>query len=216
MVAGILLAAGSATRMGRNKLLLEMGGEPMVRRVARRALEGGLDPLLVVVGHEEPAIRAALSGLPCRLVPCPEWHRGQSASLAAGVGAVPVEAGAAVEEIAAGFYNIRLVHYEAGGGDAVELTARQGSFTGWDTNFKLVGDTLNGGLLTYTKMPTAGQSATVTVTVTGVNDAPVAGTVAAQTISEGSPVTFTMVGASDVDAGTTLSYQWDLDNNGSF
>jgi Ca2+-binding RTX toxin-like protein len=117
---------------------------------------------------------------------------------------------------AAGFYNIRLVHYEAGGGDAVELTARQGSFTGWDTNFKLVGDTLNGGLLTYTKMPTAGQSATVTVTVTGVNDAPVAGTVAAQTISEGSPVTFTMVGASDVDAGTTLSYQWDLDNNGSF
>jgi Ca2+-binding RTX toxin-like protein len=40
--------------------------------------------------------------------------------------------------------------------------------------------------------------------------------VAAQTISEGSPVTFTMVGATDVDTGTTLDYQWDLDNNGTF
>jgi CTP:molybdopterin cytidylyltransferase MocA len=100
VVAGILLAAGSASRMGSNKLLLELGGEPMVRRVARRALEGGLDPLLVVVGHEEPAVRAALSGLPCRLVPCPEWHRGQSASLAAGVGALPADAGAAVVVLA--------------------------------------------------------------------------------------------------------------------
>jgi CTP:molybdopterin cytidylyltransferase MocA len=94
--AGILLAAGSASRMGQNKLLLELGGEPMVRRVARRALEGGLDPLLVVVGHDEPAVRAALAGLPCRLVPCPEWHRGQAASLAAGVTALPADAGAAV------------------------------------------------------------------------------------------------------------------------
>jgi molybdenum cofactor cytidylyltransferase len=95
-VAGILLAAGSASRMGRNKLLLDLAGEPMVRRVARRALEAGLDPLLVVVGHEEPRVRAALAGLPCRFVASPEWQRGLAASLAAGVAAAPGDAGAVV------------------------------------------------------------------------------------------------------------------------
>jgi molybdenum cofactor cytidylyltransferase len=95
-VAGILLAAGSSTRMGRNKLLLDVGGEPMVRRVARRAREAGLEPLLVVVGHEADEVRAALTGVDCRLVPSPEWRLGQSASLSAGVAAVPPDAQAAV------------------------------------------------------------------------------------------------------------------------
>ncbi len=95
-IAGILLAAGSATRMGRNKLLLELDGEPLVRRAARRALEAGLDPLLVVVGHEADAVRAALSGLGCRFVENPEWRRGQSSSLSVGVAAVPPGVEAAV------------------------------------------------------------------------------------------------------------------------
>jgi molybdenum cofactor cytidylyltransferase len=95
-IAGILLAAGSATRMGQNKLLLELGGEPLVRRVARRAVEAGLDPVLVVVGHEADRVRKALAGVPCRFVPSPEWSLGQSASLSAGVAAVPPEAAAAV------------------------------------------------------------------------------------------------------------------------
>ena len=37
-VAGIVLAAGASRRMGRNKMLLELEGEPLVRRAARRAL----------------------------------------------------------------------------------------------------------------------------------------------------------------------------------
>jgi xanthine dehydrogenase accessory factor len=95
-IAGILLAAGSAARMGRNKLLLELDFEPLVRRAARRALEAGLDPLLVVVGHEADGVRAALSGLDCRLVDNPEWLRGQSSSLSVGAAAVPPDAEAAV------------------------------------------------------------------------------------------------------------------------
>jgi molybdopterin-guanine dinucleotide biosynthesis protein A len=41
-IAGILLAAGSASRMGVNKLLVPLEGEPLVRRMARRALAAGL------------------------------------------------------------------------------------------------------------------------------------------------------------------------------
>jgi molybdenum cofactor cytidylyltransferase len=95
-VAGILLAAGSASRMGRNKLLLRLGGEPLVRRAALAALEAGLDPLVAVLGHEAELVREALVGLPVELA----WNRrhalGQSSSLDAGVAALPPGAEAAV------------------------------------------------------------------------------------------------------------------------
>ncbi len=95
-VAGILLAAGAATRMGQNKLLLEVEGEALVRRAARRALEAGLDPVIVVLGHEAERVRGALEGLACRAVVATAHARGMNASLAAGVAAVPAEAKAAV------------------------------------------------------------------------------------------------------------------------
>jgi Ca2+-binding RTX toxin-like protein len=117
---------------------------------------------------------------------------------------------------AAGFYNLRLVHYEATGGDSVEMSAAAGSFTATNAGFQVVGATASGGLAVYTGLPTAGSSATVTITLVGENDAPVAGTVAAQAINEGQSVTFTMVGAFDVDAGAVLTYDWDINGDGSF
>jgi len=93
-VAGLLLAAGTSSRMGRNKLLLDAGGEPLLRRTARRALAGGLDPLLVVVGHQADLARQALAGLPCRIVLNPLYEQGIGSSLRAGVEALPPEADA--------------------------------------------------------------------------------------------------------------------------
>jgi len=95
-VAGILLAAGAATRMGRNKLLIELAEEPLVRRAARRALEAGLAPLVVVLGHEADQARAALAGLPCTAVVNPRFGEGMNTSLSAGVAALPPDAEAAV------------------------------------------------------------------------------------------------------------------------
>jgi molybdenum cofactor cytidylyltransferase len=71
--------------MGRNKLLLELEGETLVRRAARAALEAGLDPVVVVLGHEAERIRAELDGLPCRAVFNPEHALGAGASLRCGV-----------------------------------------------------------------------------------------------------------------------------------
>ena len=62
-VAGIVLAAGASTRMGRNKMLVEIEGETLVHRAARRALAAGLDPVVVVVGHEAEAVREAVGDL---------------------------------------------------------------------------------------------------------------------------------------------------------
>ena len=83
-VAGVVLAAGLSTRMGRNKLLLEVGGEPVVGRAVRSARDAGLDPVLVVVGHEADRVRAAIADLPVTTVTNPEPARGIHTSLRVG------------------------------------------------------------------------------------------------------------------------------------
>lgn len=95
-VAGLLLAAGRSTRFGANKLLLQLDGEPLVRRAARTALAAGLDPLVVVVGHQAPLVEVALEGLPCLLIRNPDPSRGQGTSLRLGLDALPACSGASV------------------------------------------------------------------------------------------------------------------------
>ncbi|HET8624336.1 MAG TPA: NTP transferase domain-containing protein, partial [Gemmatimonadales bacterium] len=56
-VAGVVLAAGASTRMGRNKLLLKLEGVSLLRRAATRALDAGLAPVLVVLGHDADRAR---------------------------------------------------------------------------------------------------------------------------------------------------------------
>lgn len=93
-VAAVVLAAGSSVRMGRNKLLLELDGETVVRRAAGTARVAGLAPVVVVTGHEREAVEAALHGLPCRIVHNSEHAQGQHTSVAAGIAALTDAAGA--------------------------------------------------------------------------------------------------------------------------
>jgi molybdenum cofactor cytidylyltransferase len=97
-IAAVVLAAGMSSRMGSNKLLFAWDGETLLRRAARRALEAGLDPVIVVLGHEADLARHALEGLPCRTVVNPEYATGGvHLSLRAGAAAVPeTSAGALV------------------------------------------------------------------------------------------------------------------------
>jgi molybdenum cofactor cytidylyltransferase len=99
-VAGVVLAAGSSSRMGVNKLLLPLGGESVLRRAVRRVVAAGVDPVLVVLGHEADRTRAELEGLPCRAVFNPHHARGMNASLRTGVSAVPPGAAAVLVALA--------------------------------------------------------------------------------------------------------------------
>lgn len=91
-VAGVLLAAGTSSRFGAaNKLLAPVGGEPIVHRAARTLADAGLDPCLVVVGHEADRIADALAGLSVAAVHNPDYERGQATSVRAGVGALDRE-----------------------------------------------------------------------------------------------------------------------------
>jgi molybdenum cofactor cytidylyltransferase len=89
VIAGIVLAAGLSARMGRPKQLLDWAGQPLVRHVARQALESRLDRVLVVISPAITGLAAALDGLPLTLVEQPDPARGQGSSLALGVAALP-------------------------------------------------------------------------------------------------------------------------------
>lgn len=92
VVAAILLAAGASSRMGANKMLLEVEGEPMVRRAARRALDAGCAPVVVVTGHEADRVREALVGLTVTFASSPDPTGPTSTSLHAGLRVLPDEA----------------------------------------------------------------------------------------------------------------------------
>jgi molybdenum cofactor cytidylyltransferase len=87
VIAGIVLAAGFARRMGRPKLLLDFRGKPIVRW-AVEALVGHVEDLVVVTGLEEDGVRTALTGLAVRFARNPRPHDGQGSSIAIGVAAL--------------------------------------------------------------------------------------------------------------------------------
>lgn len=95
-VAGVVLAAGSSSRMGQNKLLLDLGGETVVRRAVRSATEAGLDPVVVVLGHDAARVQAELCGLSCRSVVNPHHAEGVRTSLQLGIREVAADAPALV------------------------------------------------------------------------------------------------------------------------
>ncbi|HEX7006525.1 MAG TPA: molybdopterin-binding/glycosyltransferase family 2 protein [Alphaproteobacteria bacterium] len=93
LVAAIVLAAGQSRRMGSvNKLLADIDGVPMIRRVVSAVADSRARPILVVTGHEAERVRAALGGLPVTFVDNPDYAEGLSASLRHGLAAVPASA----------------------------------------------------------------------------------------------------------------------------
>ncbi|MBW3635882.1 MAG: NTP transferase domain-containing protein, partial [Armatimonadetes bacterium] len=65
-VGAIILAAGSSSRMGSAKQILQFQGESLLRRAALAALRAGCDPVIVVTGAGAELSRRELNGLAVR------------------------------------------------------------------------------------------------------------------------------------------------------
>jgi nicotine blue oxidoreductase len=81
-VAGILLAAGEGTRLGRPKALVEIGGLTMAERGVALLRDGGADPVLMVTGAVPVTIPGVLA------VHNRDWSTGMGSSLATGLRAL--------------------------------------------------------------------------------------------------------------------------------
>ncbi len=96
VVSAIVLAAGGAARMGRQKLLLPIGGQPMLRRVVGAALGSRATEVIVVVGSEAAAVVDSLRDLNVMIVENFDYLLGMSTSVHIGLAAVRPDSEAAI------------------------------------------------------------------------------------------------------------------------
>jgi molybdenum cofactor cytidylyltransferase len=95
-VAAVVLAAGRATRMGGQKLLLPFAGRPLVQWAVDAALGSRAGETIVVVGHEAEQVVKVLEDRPVTVVVNAGYEEGLSTSLQAGVRATGAGCDAAV------------------------------------------------------------------------------------------------------------------------
>jgi CTP:molybdopterin cytidylyltransferase MocA len=89
MLGAVLLAAGSATRMGRRpKCLLELDRVSLIKRVVLALTQAGVDELVVVSGHYYDQVEPEIANLAVTLIrnSCPD--EGHTSSLRLGLAAL--------------------------------------------------------------------------------------------------------------------------------
>jgi molybdenum cofactor cytidylyltransferase len=92
----LLLAAGGSTRMGQPKQLLEYRGRPLLRHSVEQALASVCRPIVVVLGADADACRAAIDDLPVQTVINTGWAAGMGSSIRVGLSAIETHADAVV------------------------------------------------------------------------------------------------------------------------
>jgi CTP:molybdopterin cytidylyltransferase MocA len=91
-----VLAAGSGSRFGGGKLLAPYRGRPLIEAVLASMRDAPVDATVVVVGADAESLRAVCEPYGVRIVENPDWQRGQSTSVLAGLQALGPEVRAAV------------------------------------------------------------------------------------------------------------------------
>lgn len=89
MIPILILAAGQSSRMGgKDKLLLPVGGQPLLRRVAIRASEVSDDVYIALPKDAAPRL-AVIDGLPITPLITPEASEGMSGTMRGAVAQLP-------------------------------------------------------------------------------------------------------------------------------
>lgn len=90
--SALILAGGAGRRFGGGKLLADLCGAPVIRRVADAVLGVGFAEVISITGAEDANIRRALAGAEVSVRHAPDWAEGMAASLRAGVRALAPQA----------------------------------------------------------------------------------------------------------------------------
>lgn len=94
--SAILLAAGQSRRMGAFKPLLPFGNKTVIECCIDYLQRGGVEMIVVVLGHRANEVREALRNLPVIFATNPDPTSEMGASIAAGVRELPSSAQAAL------------------------------------------------------------------------------------------------------------------------
>jgi molybdenum cofactor cytidylyltransferase len=81
----IILAAGSSSRLGQSKQMLDIDGEKLLVKTIKTALGSDGGPIAVVLGANEKQHREILKVLPVHIVYNEDWQSGMGSSLKKGL-----------------------------------------------------------------------------------------------------------------------------------
>lgn len=88
-IAIVILAAGSSSRARRNKLLVDMGGEPMFMKSVRAAIKSKASPVYVVTGYRAEELEEHLQNLDINILRNNDYASGVKTSIRLGLNSVP-------------------------------------------------------------------------------------------------------------------------------
>jgi CTP:molybdopterin cytidylyltransferase MocA len=111
-----IVAAGASRRLGKPKQLIELRGEPLLRRQCRIALEAGVGPVSVILGYRASECAATIVDLPVAHRVNENWEEGLASS-------VREAAQAAVAAAANGLLLFHVDQYRLEPADLVNLNA---------------------------------------------------------------------------------------------
>jgi len=94
MLAAIVLSGGKSERMGSPKALLRFRGQTFLERILAAIGSSAIDRVIVVAGHHYETIVSTFPGLP--VVFNPDYEKGMSTSVQAGIRALPAGVSGAV------------------------------------------------------------------------------------------------------------------------
>lgn len=91
-IAAIILAAGRSARMGAHKLLLPLGGKPLLAWSIAAVTNSQARPVILALGRAADEVAAALPAGPYDVVVNPRFAEGMGTTLALAVGRLPPDA----------------------------------------------------------------------------------------------------------------------------
>lgn len=95
-IAAVILAAGSSSRLGEPKQLLELGGQPVLARTLAAVRRTSLAPRFIVLGHAADKIKQRIDLNGVETIFNPGFQSGQSSSVRVALDALPPDVDAAV------------------------------------------------------------------------------------------------------------------------
>jgi molybdenum cofactor cytidylyltransferase len=101
-VAGVVLAAGAASRFGGPKLAAPLGGRPILEHVLRAAQAAGLGPIVVVIGPDATELGAIARAAGAGVAINPRPADGLASSVRIGLGAIAADGSATAAAILLG------------------------------------------------------------------------------------------------------------------
>ena len=91
-VAAVVLAAGKSQRMGRNKLLLRIGGRTVLDRVLSSVEASRVEAIYIVLGHRPEDLVPIVEAHSAEAVLNPDYEEGMTSSFKTGLSRVSVDA----------------------------------------------------------------------------------------------------------------------------